>query len=73
MKYLNIFSNTSILVNYCFSDVCILSNTNGNATSLRKGFLFCFILPHNSLHPLAESPLSLRLQIYRTGVQPQNG
>jgi hypothetical protein len=44
MKYLHIFSNTSILVDYCFPDVRIFSNTDGNAASFRKDFLVIFCL-----------------------------
>jgi hypothetical protein len=44
MKYLHIFSNASILVDYCFSDMCILPDTDGNTTSLREDFLIVFSL-----------------------------
>ena len=96
-KYLHIFSNSSILVDYCFPDVCIFSDADGNAASFKKGFLvifrlhknvhyvitmlswhhitvlFDYILPHNSLHPLAGNPLLPRLPICTNGVQQQNG
>lgn len=42
MKYLNTFSDSSIFVDYCFSDVCIFSNTDGNAATFRKDFLVIF-------------------------------
>ena len=44
MKYLHIFSDSSIFVDYCFSDVCIFSNTDGNAATFRKDFLVIFRL-----------------------------
>uniref|UniRef100_J3MSD9 Uncharacterized protein n=1 Tax=Oryza brachyantha TaxID=4533 RepID=J3MSD9_ORYBR len=44
LEYLNVVSNTSILVNDCPSNVAILPDTNGNATLFTKEFLVCFSL-----------------------------